>query len=86
MTPPTPNYRLQVISQALHDLYTMSDDHQRPAFNILAEWQERNAAHVRANHSIRIQDAFGGCHTFRFEEDGRVFVSEHTTWQQIAAS
>lgn len=79
-------HRVRIISQTLHDLYTMGDDHQRPGFVILAEWQERNAAHVRANHSIRIQDDFGGCHTFRFEAEGRAFVSEHATWQQIATT
>lgn len=80
MPPPPPNRRLQIISQTLADLYTMDDDHQRPGFVILAEWQERNAAHVR------IQDDFGGCHTFRFEAEGRVFMSEHATWQQIATT
>lgn len=81
MTPPPPNRRLQVISQTIRDLYTMGEDHhQRPGFTILAEWQERNAAH------IRIQDNFGGCHTFRFEQEGRAFVSEHATWQQIATT
>lgn len=80
MTPP-PNRRLQIISQTLHDLYAMDDDHhQRPGFTILAEWQERNAAHVR------IQDDLGGCHTFRFEQEGRVFMSEHATWDQIATT
>lgn len=73
-------HRVRIISRALHDLYTMNEDHQRPGFTILAEWQERNAAHVR------IQDDFGGCHTFRFEQGGRVFMSEHATWQQIATT
>ena len=80
MTPPPSDHRLQVIFQTLHDLYTMGDDHQQAAFAILAEWQERNAAH------IRVQDDFGGCHTFRFEQEGRVFMSEHATWQQITTT
>lgn len=86
MNPPPLDYRLQVISQTLHDLYTMDDDHQRPAFVILAEWQERASAYVRASHSVHVQDDFGGCHTFRFQQDGRVFISEHATWQQVATT
>ena len=73
-------HRARIISRALHDLYTLDDEHQQPGFTILAEWQERNAAHVH------IQDVFGGCRTFRFEQEGRVFMSEHATWQQIATT
>ena len=73
-------HHVRIISQTLHDLYTMDDEHQRPGFTILAEWRERNAAH------IRIQDDFGGYHTIRFEAEGRVFMLEHATWQQIATT
>lgn len=71
--------RIHAISQDLHDLYTMENDHHRPAFQILAEWQENNS------HHIRIQDAFGGAYTYRFCQDGRVSRSYKQDWELVTA-
>lgn len=70
--------RIHAISNDLHDLYTMGDDHQRPAFQMLAEWNENNSRHVR------IQDAFGGSFTYRFDQDGRVSRSYKQEWELVA--
>jgi len=70
--------RIHAISQDLHDLYTTGDDHHRPAFQILAEWQENNSRHVR------IQDDFGGSYTYRFAQDGRVSRSYKQDWELVA--
>lgn len=45
---------------------------------IVARWQERNAAHYR------VHDSFGGCHTYRFEQDGKVSRSEHESFEFVA--
>lgn len=70
--------RIHVISQDLHDLYTMGADHLRPDFTVLAEWQENNS------HHIRVQDAFGGSYTYRFSQDGRVSRSFKHDWELVA--
>ncbi len=71
--------RIHAISQDLHDLYTMGDDHLRPDFTVLAEWQENNSCHVR------IQDAFGGSYTYRFSQEGRVSRSYKQDWELVTA-
>lgn len=70
--------RIHAISQDLHDLYTTGDDHHRPAFQILAEWQENNSRY------IRIQDAFSSSYTYRFAQDGRVSRSYKQDWELVA--
>ena len=45
---------------------------------IVARWQERNATHYR------VHDSFGGCHTYRFEQDGTVSRSEHESFEFVA--
>lgn len=74
-------HRVRIISQALRDLYTMGDEHQQPAFAILAEWID-----AKEWRAVRARDSFGSYHTFHFATDGRVFMSEHATWQQIATT
>lgn len=71
-------FRIHIISQDLHDLYTMGDDHFRPAFRILAEWRENNF------YCVRVQDDFGGSFTFRFAENGKITRSSHEDFVTVA--
>lgn len=71
-------FRIRIISQDLHDLYTMGDDHFRPAFSILAEWRESSF------YCVRIQDDFGSSFTFRFAENGKITRSAHEDFVTVA--